>query len=71
VVAGLSQQVAPKVFNGANLCSTFPHGLQGFRRVAGNLSTPTLNQTTADQINQRLLILRRQRFNNINGPLKG
>jgi len=70
LVAGLSQQVAPKILNSANSRSTLSHGSQGLRRVAGDLSAPTLNQTTADQINQCLLILWRQRFNNINCPLK-
>jgi len=69
--SSLSQQVTPKIFNGAIPRSTFPHSLQSLRRMAGYVSAPTLNQATVDQINQCLLILQRQRFNNINCPLKG
>ncbi|MBC7251651.1 MAG: hypothetical protein H5T62_15400 [Anaerolineae bacterium] len=49
---------ATKIFNRAMLRLTFPHSLQGLRRVASNLCAPTLNQTTANQIDQHFLVLR-------------
>jgi len=52
------------------LGTTFTHSLQGLFRVAGDLGPAPFYQTTADQVYQGFLIVRRETFHDIERLLK-